>query len=213
MSSLETLEGHWRTRPGGLVFAAYAEALGTAGRREEAIQVLLDGIARWPRNLPGRLVLGNVARDGGDFETARASFQAAVEIDGNCRAGLRGLADVCMRQQYLKQAFENSWYCVISPEGCAAILWGDRQMAKDVADHMKLTGKDLLGLGLIDRVIEEPPGGAHWNPGAACASLRRALVEELDSLVGVDPAELVERRCDKYAQSGVFLESSLKESR
>lgn len=109
--------------------------------------------------------------------------------------------------------FENSWYCVISPEGCAAILWGDRQMAKDVADHMKLTGKDLLGLGLIDRVIEEPPGGAHWNPGAACASLRRALVEELDSLVGVDPAELVERRCDKYAQSGVFLESSLKESR
>jgi len=109
--------------------------------------------------------------------------------------------------------FENSWYCVISPEGCAAILWGDRQMAKDVADHMKLTGKDLLGLGLIDRVIEEPPGGAHWNPGAACASLRRALVEELDSLVGVDPSELVERRCDKYAQSGVFLESSLKESR
>lgn len=109
--------------------------------------------------------------------------------------------------------FENSWYCVISPEGCAAILWGDRQMAKDVADHMKLTGKDLLALGLIDRVIEEPPGGAHWNPGAACASLRRALVEELDSLVGSDPAELVERRCDKYAQSGVFLESSLKESR
>lgn len=109
--------------------------------------------------------------------------------------------------------FENSWYCVISPEGCAAILWGDRQMAKDVADHMKLTGKDLLALGLIDRVIEEPPGGAHWNPGAACASLRRALVEELDSLAGSDPAELVERRCDKYAQSGVFLESSLKESR
>lgn len=109
--------------------------------------------------------------------------------------------------------FENSWYCVISPEGCAAILWGDRQMAKDVADHMKLTGKDLLELGLIDRVIEEPPGGAHWNPGAACASLRRVLIEELDALKGIDPVELVDRRCEKYAQSGVFLESSLKESR
>ncbi len=121
MSSLETLEGQWRTRPGGLVFAAYAEALGTAGRREEAIQVLLDGIARWPRNLPGRLVLGNVARDGGDFETARASFQAAVEIDGNCRAGLRGLADVCMRQQYLKQAFEN-WnrLAILDPDDAEA---------------------------------------------------------------------------------------------
>ena len=109
--------------------------------------------------------------------------------------------------------FENSWYCVISPEGCAAILWGDRQMAKDVADHMKLTGKDLKELGLIDRVIEEPPGGAHWNPGAACAALRRVLIEELDSLSGIDPVELVDSRCEKYAQSGVFLESSLKESR
>lgn len=109
--------------------------------------------------------------------------------------------------------FENAWYCVISPEGCAAILWGDRQMAKDVADHMKLTGKDLLAMGLVDRVVEEPAGGAHWNPGAACAALKRALVEELDSLVGTDPAELVERRFDKYAQSGVFMESSLKESR
>lgn len=109
--------------------------------------------------------------------------------------------------------FENSWYCVISPEGCAAILWGDRQMAKDVADHMKLTGKDLKELGLIDRVIEEPPGGAHWNPAAACASLRRALIEELDALSGIDPVELVDRRCEKYAQSGVFLESSTKESR
>jgi len=109
--------------------------------------------------------------------------------------------------------FENSWYCVISPEGCAAILWGDRQMAKDVADHMKLTGKDLKELGLIDRVIEEPPGGAHWNPAAACASLRRALIEELEALSEIDPVELVDSRCEKYAQSGVFLESSTKESR
>ncbi len=109
--------------------------------------------------------------------------------------------------------FENSWYCVISPEGCAAILWGDRQMAKDVAEHMKLTGKDLLEMGVIDRMIPEPPGGAHWNPAVACASLRRALIEELDALVGIDPCELVDRRCEKYAQSGVFLESSLKESR
>ena len=136
MSSLETLEGHWRTSPGGLLFAAYAEALGTAGRRDEAIQVLMDGISRWPRNLPGRLVLGNVARDGGDFETARASYQAAVEIDGNCRAGLRGLADVCMRQQYLKQAFEN-WnrLAILDPDDAEAA-----EAARRMASSMDTKG-------------------------------------------------------------------------
>lgn len=147
MSSLETLEGHWRTRPGGLVFAAYAEALETAGRRDEAIQVLVDGIARWPRNLSGRLVLGRVARDGGDFEMARASFQAAVEIDGNSRAGLRGLADVCMRQQYLKQAFEN-WNRL-------AILDPDDAEAAEAARRMASSMDSKGGLGAFVDVREQ----------------------------------------------------------
>lgn len=147
MSSLETLEGHWRTRPGGLVFAAYAEALETAGRRDEAIQVLVDGIARWPRNLSGRLVLGRVARDGGDFEMARASYQAAVEIDGNCRAGLRGFADICMRQQYLKQAFEN-WSRL-------AILDPDDAEAADAARRMASSMDSKGGMGAFVDVREQ----------------------------------------------------------
>jgi len=102
--------------------------------------------------------------------------------------------------------FENSWYCVISPEGCAAILWGDRLKAKEVADHMKLTGRDLQELGLVDRVVDEPSGGAHWNPKAACGVLAQAIAEELAALEGLDPETLVNRRLERYARVGVFLE-------
>lgn len=104
--------------------------------------------------------------------------------------------------------FENSWYCVISPEGCAAILWGDRLKAKEVADHMKLTGRDLLELGLIDRVVDEPAGGAHWRPEAACASLKTALLEELAALREFSIEELVQARMERYARVGVFLEGA-----
>jgi len=103
--------------------------------------------------------------------------------------------------------FENSWYCVISPEGCAAILWGDRLKAKEVAEHMKLTGRDLKELGLVDRVVDEPSGGAHWNPEAACGVMAQAIAQELAELDGIDPDELVRRRLERYARVGAFLDS------
>jgi acetyl-CoA carboxylase carboxyl transferase subunit alpha len=102
--------------------------------------------------------------------------------------------------------FENSWYCVISPEGCAAILWGDRLKAKEVADHMKLTGRDLQELGVVDQVVDEPPGGAHWDPDTACKSLAAAIHKELVALRALDPDELVRARLERYAGVGVFLE-------
>lgn len=104
--------------------------------------------------------------------------------------------------------FENSWYCVISPEGCAAILWGDRLMARDVAEHMKLTAGDLKAQGLVDRVVPEPDGGAHWNPEAAAASLKQALLEELDSLSALSIEQLLEERFARYAHVGVHLEAT-----
>lgn len=103
--------------------------------------------------------------------------------------------------------FENAWYCVISPEGCAAILWGDRQMARDVAEHMKLTAGDLKAQGLVDRVIAEPNGGAHWNPTQAAASLKAALIEELDALRSVPVERLLEERLARYTHVGVHLET------
>jgi acetyl-CoA carboxylase carboxyl transferase subunit alpha len=105
--------------------------------------------------------------------------------------------------------FENSWYCVISPEGCAAILWGDRLKAKEVADHMKLTGRDLAEMGLVDRVVDEPPGGAHWNSGVACRSMAAAIAQELAGLRKLDPEELVRTRLERYARVGVFLEGGV----
>jgi len=121
MTSLETLEGLWQTRPGGLAFAAYAESLEIAGRRPEAEQALAEGVRRWPRHLAGRIMQGRLARDKGDLDAARAAFQAAVQIDNNSRAALHGLADICTRQQYLKLAFE-TWnrLSILEPENALA---------------------------------------------------------------------------------------------
>jgi len=115
MSSLETLEGLWKARPGGLVFASYAESLQRAGRAEEAQGVLDEGVRRWPRHLAGRLVQGAIARDRGDVEGARSAFQTAVDLDGSCRSALEGLAEASARGQYFRQAFE-SWSLLASLE-------------------------------------------------------------------------------------------------
>ncbi|MCB9496383.1 MAG: acetyl-CoA carboxylase carboxyltransferase subunit alpha [Fibrobacteria bacterium] len=103
--------------------------------------------------------------------------------------------------------FENSWYCVISPEGCAAILWGDRQMAKDVASHMKLTAQDLKSQGLVDRIIPEPDGGAHWDPAEAQAALKKVLMEELEVLSKLSVDELLAERFERYQHVGVHLDA------
>ena len=102
--------------------------------------------------------------------------------------------------------FENSWYCVISPEGCAAILWGDRLKAKDVSAQMRLTAKDLLEMGLVDGVLPEPAGGAHWNPQAAIDTFRETVARELETLLAVPMEELRQRRIEKYLSMGVWTE-------
>ena len=102
--------------------------------------------------------------------------------------------------------FENSWYCVISPEGCAAILWGDRLKAKDVSAQMRLTAKDLLEMGLVDGVLPEPAGGAHWNPQAAIDTFRETVARELETLSAVPVEELRQRRIEKYLSMGVWTE-------
>lgn len=136
MTSLETLEGLWQARPGGLAFAAYAESLEIAGRRAEAEEALAVGVKHWPRHLAGRILQGRLARDRGDLDAARAAFQAAVEIDNNSRAALHGLADVCTRQQYLKLAFE-TWnrLSILEPENAMAA-----DSARKIASQMDGNG-------------------------------------------------------------------------
>jgi acetyl-CoA carboxylase carboxyl transferase subunit alpha len=102
---------------------------------------------------------------------------------------------------------ENSIYSVISPEGCAAILWGDRAEAPRAAEALKLTATDLDELQLIDRVIEEPNGGAHRDPLAMAGVLRDVLGAELDSLERTPIDQLLENRFQKYLHMGVFADA------
>ncbi len=103
---------------------------------------------------------------------------------------------------------EYSIYAVISPEGCAAILWKDAGKAIEAAEALKLTSKHLLSMGVTDRVIREPDGGAHRDPSAMAAELKRVLYEELDYLQHTDVETLVERRRRKFLNMGFFEEDS-----
>ncbi len=103
--------------------------------------------------------------------------------------------------------FEHSVYSVISPEGCAAILWKDASQRERAAEALRLTSADLLHFKLIDEIIPEPQGGAHQDPDAAGESLREALLRHLAELRKIRPDKLVRRREEKYAGMGVFSEA------
>jgi|TARA_R100000501_G_scaffold14680_1_gene26573 acetyl-CoA carboxylase carboxyl transferase subunit alpha len=93
---------------------------------------------------------------------------------------------------------EHGFYAVISPEGCASILWRSADKAEDAAAAMRISARELKQLGLIDRIVEEPLGGAHRDRPAVMASLAKALSEELSSLDGLSPEELRKQRREKF---------------
>lgn len=99
---------------------------------------------------------------------------------------------------------ENAYYSVISPEGCAAILWKDGKRAAEAAEALKITAGDLAKLGVIDRVIEEPEGGAHVDPLAMALKLKEVLIEESQKLKTLPVEELLERRYEKFRCYGEF---------
>lgn len=98
--------------------------------------------------------------------------------------------------------FEHAVYSVISPEGCASILWRTADKAPDAAEAMKITAADLQALGVVDRIIAEPLGGAHRNPDAAIGALKGALIEELDGCGKLGPDELRAQRRAKFLAIG-----------
>lgn len=101
---------------------------------------------------------------------------------------------------------ENSWYSVISPEGCAAILWRDAAKAPEAAEALKLTAEDVHRLNLIDGIVAEPEGGAHTDPEAAGANLKACLLNALGELDRLSPEELITKRIQKYRGMGVYRE-------
>ena len=99
---------------------------------------------------------------------------------------------------------EYSTYSVISPEGCASILWRDAARAKDAAEQLGMTAKRLLDLGLVDKIVREPTGGAHRNPVQMARRLKAVLLNELDALQGLDTDELLARRYRRLRSYGAY---------
>jgi acetyl-CoA carboxylase carboxyl transferase subunit alpha len=104
--------------------------------------------------------------------------------------------------------FEHSVYSVISPEGCASILWRDGKQGAKAAEALRLAAPDLEALDIVDGVLPEPLGGAHRDPATAAATLKAALIENLDALSGVSGPERVRLRAARFRRLGVFRETA-----
>jgi len=137
-----------------------------------------------------------IARNLAEMSTLEVPIVAVVTGEGGSGGAIGiGVGDAVLM-------LSNAVYSVISPEGCAAILWKDGSKAPEAADALKLTAQSLLELGIIDAIIPEPPGGAHRAPEETMQNVKEAIVEQLDRLRKVSARRLVERRYDKYAAMG-----------
>ena len=125
----------------------------------------------------------------------------SVVIGEGASGGALGIG-VCDRMLMM----ENTWFSVISPEGCASILFRDAKRAEDAAEALKPTPQDLLEIGICDRIIEEPNGGAHRDFEASAESLRGVLNEELKTLLNINKNEFLGNRIKKYDKLGFFEE-------
>ena len=99
----------------------------------------------------------------------------------------------------------NAVYSVISPEGCASILWRDASYSAQAAENLKITAKSLLSLGIIDEIVKEPAGGAHSNHKVTAESIKSALLKHLKKLIPLSPPKLIQRRFEKFSEMGKFI--------
>lgn len=136
------------------------------------------------------------------FEMSRLAAPIIIIVIGEGASG--GALGIGVGDRILM--LENTWYSVISPEGCAAILWHDSTKAEQAAEAMKLTSEDLIELGVVDRAIKEPEGGAHHDYDEAARILKEQIHLELTELEKRDPEELIAARVEKYARMGFFSE-------
>jgi len=127
----------------------------------------------------------------------------AIVIGEGASGGALGIA-ICDRLVML----ENTWFSVISPEGCASILWHDATKAPDAADAMKVTPADLKEIGICDRIVDEPIGGAHREPDTMTSILKNVILEELD-LIEKDNQDgsFLESRIQRYEKIGIYQET------
>jgi acetyl-CoA carboxylase carboxyl transferase subunit alpha len=142
-----------------------------------------------------------IARNLREMAGLRTPIVAVVTGEGGSGGALAlGVADRVLM-------LEHAVYSVISPEGCAAILWEDAKRAREAAEALRVTAPDCLKLGVIDGIVPEPPGGAHRSWERAAEELRAALRGVLDELRALTGDELVQRRYAKFRRMGVFEET------
>ena len=134
------------------------------------------------------------------YEMSHLSVPILIVIIGEGASG--GALGIGIGDRILMM--ENSWYSVISPEGCAAILWRDSAKAELAAEALKITASDLMELGVIDEIISEPSGGAHRDADGAAEFVKTSILKNLDQIETVDPGELVKLRIEKYGRMGFF---------
>ncbi|HIC38277.1 MAG TPA: acetyl-CoA carboxylase carboxyltransferase subunit alpha [Candidatus Marinimicrobia bacterium] len=138
------------------------------------------------------------------MEMSRLKVPILVIIIGEGASGGALGIGVCDRMLML----ENTWYSVISPEGCASILWRDASQASVAADAMKVTPNDLMEIGICDRIVAEPLGGAHRWQDEMVGILKSVILEELKELRQIDPNSFLDKRIKRYDVMGVFTESA-----
>jgi acetyl-CoA carboxylase carboxyl transferase subunit alpha len=136
------------------------------------------------------------------FEMSRLPVPIIVVIIGEGASG--GALGIGVGDRILM--FENAWYSVIAPESCSSILWRSWEYKEQAAEALKLTADDMLALGIIDRIVPEPVGGAHKNPKQSIETLKTMLVEELKKLKKMKPEKLVALRVEKFCKMGAWKE-------
>jgi acetyl-CoA carboxylase carboxyl transferase subunit alpha len=136
------------------------------------------------------------------FEMARYPVPIIIIIIGEGASG--GALGIGVGDKVLMM--QNSWYSVISPEGCAAILWRDAAKAPQAAEAMKVTAPDLLDLKVIDKIVVEPEGGAHRDPDKAAEMVKSEIIGTLTELSQIPVDKLLEMRVDKFSKMGYWNE-------
>jgi acetyl-CoA carboxylase carboxyl transferase subunit alpha len=176
----------------------------TASRFRRPVLTLIDTPGAYPGiEAEERGQAESIARN--LLEMARLPVPIVGVVSGEGGSGGALALGICDRLYMM----ENSVYSVISPEGCAAILWGDRARAQEAAEAMKPTAADLLEIGVVDGLVPEPPGGAHRDPHSAYRADADTLEKGLSEVEHLPAAELVELRLKKYRRMGQYLEAGV----
>ena len=137
-----------------------------------------------------------------DMTGLRTPIVATVIGEGGSGGALGvGVADYII-------IFQNAYYSVISPEGCASILWRSATKAPEAADALKLTGEHLIKFGIVDEILPEPLGGAHQNPEEVASALKESILKQIKRLKSISIKELVDNRYEKFRAIGKFTEKS-----